>query len=143
MFGLIVIPIFKRRKRLGLEAQLNAIAQLPPPVLEPEPQLLFSNEVPSSTYNALLMSNASRTCGFRVGRGGRFMVDRCRPFTWDLPREDQGEQSPQVHEMSNPYSQWAGKSDLAEAALSRLELASGETAHVTNVKSEENLSTKN
>jgi len=137
MVHLILSPSLSRRKRLGLEAQLNAIAQLPPPVLEPEPQILFSNEVPPAAYSALSTASGARTSKLRVGRGGRFVMDRCRPFTWDIPIEDQDVRSPQVYEMSNPYSQWAGKSDLAEAALSRLEIASGKL-HVACVKSEEN-----
>lgn len=54
------------------------------------------------------------------------VIDRCRPFTWD-PLGGEDDKTPRMHEMTNPYLQWANKSDLAQAAMARMELAAPST----------------
>lgn len=104
------------------------MAQMPTPPLPPQPKLLCSwaheavrigieeekLEVPS-------LARERRWVG-RIGRGGRLIFDRCRPFTWEpLDSEDNESEIKPMHELTNPYAQWSSKNDLAQAAMARMD----------------------
>jgi hypothetical protein len=147
-----------RRKKLGLEPQLHAVAHMPPPPLPPQPNALFTAAPDVSQLNlddggAAQVPRPPDGAVWqpRIGRGGRLIFDRCRPFTMEpLSTEEQVcapraaatiplhrrfvrcsttlpawcTQEPLVqpmHSFPNPYAQWLGKSELAQAAIARLD----------------------
>ncbi len=119
----------KKRKKLGLEAQLHAVAQLPPPPVPPQPQLMCTNATQSldaafeqgKLTAPIANQEGSRKWRSRIGRGGRLIFDRCRPFTWEpLVNEDEDDDVKPIYEQPNPYSAYSGKNDLASAAMARL-----------------------
>jgi hypothetical protein len=122
----------KKRKRLGMEAQLHAVAQLPPPALPPQPSMLFSSAGPivaadfeqGKLQPPATSSRQGRPASYRFGRGGRLVMDRCKPFTWEpLENDDADGDVKPMHEMGefNKYAQWTGKDDLVRNALAKLD----------------------
>jgi hypothetical protein len=119
----------KKRKKLGLEAQLHAVAQLPPPPVPPQPQLVCTNATQSldaafeqgKLTAPIATQGGSRQWRSRIGRGGRLIFDRCRPFTWEpLVNEEEDNDIKPIYEQPNPYAAYSGKNDLASAAMARL-----------------------
>ena len=109
----------KKRKKLGMEAQLHAVAQLPPPVLPPEPVLVCSSAIQSLTMQFEQgkielpgVARQGQSVGYRFGRGGRLCIDRCRPFTYEpLVNDSEAELVKPIYELANPYVQWGAKGD--------------------------------
>jgi hypothetical protein len=135
----------KKRKKLGIEAQLHAVAQLPPPPVPPQPQLMCTNATQSLDaafeHGKLAAPIANQGGGSgrkwrsRIGRGGRLIFDRCRPFTWEpLVNEDEDDEVKPIYEQPNPYAAYSGKNDLASAAMARLNGQDGGGAAPTVLK---------
>ena len=57
---------------------------------------------------AARVPNQARQGRARLGRGGRLIFDRCRPFTLESVDAEGEEAVKPFHEMSNPYSAWSG-----------------------------------
>ena len=118
----------KKRKKLGIEAQLHAVAQLPPPPVPPQPQLVCTNATEplqaafeQEKLKVPIAQTGGRKWRSRIGRGGRLIFDRCRPFTWEpLENGDEDSEITPIYEQSNPYAAYSGKNDLASAAMARL-----------------------
>lgn len=126
----------KKRKKggqetaiLGQDPLLDAVSYLSPPPVVPQNQMLciwappnlksaFDEEkikLPSAGKQRLGARWASR-----IGRGGRLIFDRCRPFTMDSLDDDEDVLQP-LYELANPYEKWGTKNDLASAAMARLD----------------------
>jgi enhancer of polycomb-like protein len=127
----------KRRKKLGFEPQLNAVAQMGPPPAPPQPELLVTSgglfihksieegslNIPTGGMG--LMSR--RQWVTRIGRGGRLIFDRCKPFTWEPLENGNAEDIKPLYELPNPYAVWA-RGELTAAT------ASGPSAPTTTIK---------
>jgi hypothetical protein len=123
----------KKRKKLGEEPALHAVAGLPPPPLPPQPAMLFM--LPPDLEHLLTLEDGLlqlpprgdvTRCRARVGRGGRLIMDRCRPMAFDhdglggVHDADEDVVKP-LHQLPNPYAEWSGRGDLAHAAAVRME----------------------
>lgn len=122
----------KKRKRLGTEPLLHAVAQLRPPPLPPQPNMLFSSAGPtvaaefeqSKLQPPATSSRQGRPASYRFGRGGRLVMDRCKPFTWEpLENDDADGDVKPMHELMefNKYTAWTGRDDLVRNALAKLD----------------------
>lgn len=132
----------KKRKKLGELPQLNAVAQLPPQPIPPQPNLLATfvpdtDRLDSINLNLAKHGGHPSTWGRRIGRGGRLMFVRQHPFNFepstpsdDKEEEDSNELKKQqpFWEMENPYSEWSNRHELAAAALARLDALASDNA---------------
>lgn len=88
---------------------MHAVAQLPPPVPKPEPKLPFSlfDQLPEDL--ATRLPHQARQGRARLGRGGRLIFDRSRPFSYEplAVADDEDEEPKPLHEMPNPYANWS------------------------------------
>lgn len=132
----------KKRKKLGELPQLNAVAQLPPQPIPPQPNLL-ATFVPDTDRLDSIKLNLSKhgghpsTWGRRIGRGGRLIFVRQHPFNFEpsTPSDDKAEEASDEQkerqpfwEMENPYSEWSNRHELAAAALARLDALASDNA---------------
>jgi enhancer of polycomb-like protein len=110
----------KKRKKLGLEAVLNAVAQMPPPPLPPQPAALFASAPEPAALEAVELPKAPSGAMWRarLGRGGRLIFDRCRAITMEPLDEDDAVKP--IYELPNRYAAFLGKADLA-AVIKRLD----------------------
>lgn len=120
----------KKRKKLGHEALMNAVAQMAPPPVRPQPQLLctWAPEALRSGFEEGKLNVPPHVDGGRghrwtgrIGRGGRLIFDRCTPFTWEPLDAEHDEDLKPMHQLTNPYAQWSSKTELAQAAMARLD----------------------
>jgi len=130
IFFLFVYHSFSCRKKLGQEPLLNAVAQMPPPPIPPQPQILctWAQDALMKGFERGKLSiphpgDGRRWLG-RIGRGGRLIFDRSAPFTWRPLEEDEDRGVQPMYEFTNPYGQWSSKNDLAQAAMARLDTGS-------------------
>ena len=106
-----------------MEAQLHAVAALPPPPLPPQPHMLFidagevvANESENGKLDIPEPLRKGRPPGcYRFGRGGRLLMDRCKPFTYEPLDQDDGEELKPVYELTNPYEKYAKAGDVQQA----------------------------
>lgn len=113
----------KKRKTLGEEPILNAVALLSPPPAPVQEQLL-PTWVGYNELASVIESNIKQYTGsIRIGRYGRIIIDRCNPFTMETGTKE--EEAPLPHQAlsaigPNPFAEWIGKLDLANKAYERM-----------------------
>lgn len=106
------------KKQIGIDPHLNAVNLVPSPPLPPQPCMLAASGAESleksiesevaafiPTGGMGLMSR--RTFRSRIGRGGRVIFDRCRPFSWEPLDNEEDEGVVPLSTLSNPYITWA------------------------------------
>lgn len=115
----------KKRKILGEEPILNAIAMLGPPP-PPVQDKMLPTWVRSSQLAPVLQGRLDdhKVGSIRIGRCGRVIIDRCNPFTMESEAMEDDERQP-THQLlaslgPNPFSQWMGKIELANKAYERM-----------------------
>ena len=98
-----------RRRDTG---RIHSIAALPPPPLPTEPEMLFANPVSLATItqqsrdSSAMPSLDFTSCCARVGRGGRLIMSRCQPFTYEpLDIQQPAEESQKMpFDLTAPYA---------------------------------------
>lgn len=92
-------------------SRIHSIAALPPPPLPTEPEMLFANPVSLATItqqsreSSAMPSLDFSSCCARIGRGGRLIMSRCQPFTYeplDVPQPVE-EQQKMPFDLTAPY----------------------------------------
>ena len=114
----------KKRKTLGEEPILNAVALLAPPAHPVQDKMLHTWIKSSDLHPALEGKLQGKQAGsIRIGRCGRVIIDRCDPFSMETGIQD--EEIKSNHEVlaslgQNPFAEWLGKIDLANKAYESL-----------------------
>ena len=101
--------ILCRRRDTG---RIHSIAALPPPPLPTEPEMLFANPVSLATITQQSRNSSAMpsldfaSCCARVGRGGRLIMSRCQPFTYEPLDIQQPAEEPQKmpFDLTAPYA---------------------------------------
>lgn len=91
-------------------SRIHSIAALPPPPLPTEPEMLFANPVSlaaitqQSRDKSAMPSFDFSSCCARIGRGGRLIMSRCQPFTYEpLDIQPAEEQQKMPFDLAVPY----------------------------------------
>lgn len=114
----------KKKKTLGEEPILNAVALLGPPALPVQEKMLPAWVASSELEPAVKEILDGKSLGkMRIGRCSRFIIDRCDPFTMETEMAEDILRP--THEVlaslgPNPFAEWMGKIDLANKGYEML-----------------------